>query len=170
LQVWLRGQNNPAVEELWNHDGAGNQRRNFRPKDEEYISDYVARWLDRELGRQGLIVNREVQPIRARRTDILVQTNLPAGQMPREVEEVSLSVTVEVKGCWNSSIPTAMETQLVNEYLRPFGRTHGIYLVAWFVCPRWEGAVNSLGVATSKRRVNGSTNFAALMMGRRICR
>lgn len=148
LQSWLRGRNNPAVEELWNHDGAGNRRRSFRPKDEEFISDYVARWLDRELGRQGLIVNREVQPIRARRTDILVQTNLPSGQVPHQSEEASLNVTVEVKGCWNPSIPTAVESQLVSEYLRPFGRTHGIYLIAWFVCPRWEGATNSLGAVT----------------------
>jgi len=153
LQASLRSQNNPAVEDLWNHDGAGNQRRNFRPKDEEYISDYVARWMDRELGRHGLIVNREVQPIRARRTDILVQTNLPSGRIPRLTEEVSLSVTIEIKGCWNPSIPSAVETQLVNEYLRPFGRTHGVFLVAWFACPRWKLAKNSLRAATLEEAV-----------------
>jgi len=152
LQASLRGCNNPAVEELWNHDGAGNQRTNFRPKDEEFISDYVARWLEREIGRSGAIVNREVQPIRHRKTDILVQANLPPNSLPRGAEESSMSVTIEVKGCWNPSVPTAVEEQLVGEYLRHFGRTHGLYLVAWFVCPDWQGKSpkcgNSLGAQT----------------------
>lgn len=68
--------------------------------------------------------------------------------MPHKSEEASLSVTIEVKGCWNPSIPTAVESQLVSGYLRPFGRTHGIYLIAWFVCPKWKKAKNSLGVVT----------------------
>jgi len=150
LQTYLRRQNNPAVEDLWNCDGGGNQRTNFRPKDEEFISDYAARWLERDIARSGIVVNREVQPIRGRRTDILVQAVLPLNMPSRQGEESSINVTIEVKGCWNSSVPTAVETQLVGEYLRPFGRTRGLYLVAWFVCPQWQGypprCGSSLGV------------------------
>lgn len=181
LQYSLRGRNNPAVEDLWNHDNAGNKRRNFRPKDEEFISDYVARWLDHELARQGLIVNREVQPIRARRTDILVQTNLPSRQIQHKSEEASLSVTIEVKGCWNSSISTAVESQLVSKYLKPFGQTHGIFLIGWFICPRWEESKNSMGVKTYEEAIqrveqlcssydgrNGSSVIAGVVLDARL--
>lgn len=37
-----------------------------------------------------------------------------------------------------------MDAQLVGDYLRPNGLTHGIYLVGWFVCAAWNKPENKL--------------------------
>lgn len=125
----------PAVEDLWQWEGAGLKRKDFRPKDEEAVSDYIARWLRDRIGPESkVVVGREVQPSRGKRTDILVEgwSRTPAG-MNRQ--ETPLSLTIEVKGCWNGEVRTGAKTQLLEGYLRPFGRTHGIFLVAWFYSP-----------------------------------
>ena len=41
LQVRLTKQSLPAAEDLWRWEGGGLNRKNFRPKDEEALSDYV---------------------------------------------------------------------------------------------------------------------------------
>src|SRR5439155_9862472 len=52
----------PASSDLWNYDGSGNQRQRFRPKDEEDLSDYIARWFTDDLGpARGIVANREEQ-------------------------------------------------------------------------------------------------------------
>ena len=81
-----------------------------------------------------MVVNREVQPRRGQRTDILVEawSHSPNG---RNRQEAPLSVTIEVKGCWNDEIKTGAKNQLLEKYLQPFGQTHGIFLVAWFHSP-----------------------------------
>lgn len=135
LQRHLKDTTLPAVEDLWHWDDAGLRRKNFRHKVEEAVSDYIARWLRDRIGPQsGVVVNREVQPVRGKRTDVLVEawSGSPVG---RNRQEVPLSVTIEVKGCWNSEIKTGAENQLRDGYLRPFRRTHGIFLVAWFYSP-----------------------------------
>lgn len=135
LQRHLRETNLPAVEDLWQWEGAGLKRKNFRHKDEEAVSDYVARWLRDRIGPSSkVVVNREVQPRRGQRTDILVEawSHSPIG---RNCQEAPLSVTIEVKGCWNDEIKTGAKNQLLDGYLRPFARTHGIFLVAWFHSP-----------------------------------
>ena len=101
----------------------------------EAVSDYVARCLRDRIGPSSkVVVNREVQPRRGQRTDILVEawSHSPNG---RNRQEAPLSVTIEVKGCWNDEIKTGAKNQLLDGYLRPFGRTHGIFLVAWFHSP-----------------------------------
>lgn len=50
----------------------------------------------------------------------------------RNRHETPLSVMIEVEGCWNSEIKTGAKNQLLDDYLRPFHCTHGIFLVAWF--------------------------------------
>jgi hypothetical protein len=135
LQKQLKETTLPAVEDLWQWEGAGLQRTNFRHKDEEAISDYVARWLRDRIGSQsGVVVNREVQPVRGKRTDVLVEAWSHSLE-GRNRREIPLSVTIEVKGCWNREIKTGAEKQLLDDYLRPFRRTHGIFLVAWFYSP-----------------------------------
>jgi hypothetical protein len=135
LQQHLKESMLPAVEDLWQWEGAGLKRNNFRHKDEEAVSDYIARWLRDRIGPQsGVVVNREVQPRRGKRTDVLVEA-WSHSLDGRNRQEVPLSVTIEVKGCWNSEIKTGAKDQLVNDYLRPFRRTHGIFLVAWFHSP-----------------------------------
>jgi hypothetical protein len=121
----------PAVPDLWDrqHDAQA-----WRPKDEAAFSNWVARALRRDL--PGAVVNREVE-IRdgmsmggraGQRTDILVEL----GGAPR------LSVVIEVKGSWHREIAEAMESQLVDRYLRDNQSRHGVYLVGWFHCEAWK--------------------------------
>jgi hypothetical protein len=59
-----------------------------------------------------------------------------------------VTVVIEVKGCWNASIRTGLSEQLVGDYLRLNGQTHGIYLVGWFVCEQWDNSQNKLASKT----------------------
>jgi len=49
-----------------------------------------------------------------------------------------LTVIIEVKGCWHREVTTAMQTQLVERYLRDNPGRQGFYLVGWFNCPQWN--------------------------------
>ena len=141
LQVKLTGQVLPAADELWRWDGSGNTRKNFKHKDEEAISDYIARWLKEDIDPvAGGVVGREVQPRRGLWTDIIVDASSPTASGEFE----KFTVVIEVKGCWNTEVRTALKTQLAGDYLRPHGLRCGIYLVGWFVCKRWAGAKNHL--------------------------
>jgi hypothetical protein len=46
---------------------------------------------------------------------------------------------IETKGCWNRDLRTAMGEQLVGRYLKDNECQHGLYLVGWFLCDRWDG-------------------------------
>jgi hypothetical protein len=134
LQRSLVNVPNPEVGDLWNYEGSGNRRHNFAPKDEEDVSGKIAAWLQRDLGpASGVVLNREVQPRRGQKTDVLVDAVAEADH-----ENHRITIVIEVKGCWHSDVRTALETQLVETYLRPNGWSHGIYAVAWFLCPRWD--------------------------------
>lgn len=134
LQVRLTKSSLPGSEDLWNWEGADTKRRNFKHKDEAYLSDYVARWLTDDLEKRGVVAGREIQPRRGKRMDIHV-TATPSAGVASSAKPVC--VVIEVKGCWNKEVPTAVEKQLVGDYLRPNGLLHGIYLVGWFLCPQW---------------------------------
>lgn len=140
----------PEAAVLWNYDGSGNQRRNFRPKDEEDLSDRVAVWIDSDIGtKTGVVIGREVQPRRGQKTDIMV-TALVKGANAQTLTPVT--IIIEVKGCWHKEVRTAIETQLVAGYLVQNGWTHGIYLVGWFDCDRWDAPTN-----TPKSSLNAAT-------------
>lgn len=133
LQKELQGES-PSAPELWNYEGSGNQRSNFRPKDEEDLSEKVARWLRADIGpTSGLIVNREVQPRRGQRTDIYISA------LPKNAQgvHVPLTVVIEVKGCWNQELLSALQIQLIEKYLLPNGHRCGIYLIGSFNCDKW---------------------------------
>ena len=116
----------PAAPFLWNKD---------RPKDEEEFSNWVKIELQDLLATRGIILNREVQIHIKERTDIHVDA---VARDPRSKELDQLKVIIEVKGCWHREIKTAMETQLVNRYLKDNDCRHGIYLVGWFLCDAWS--------------------------------
>jgi hypothetical protein len=132
LQEVLQGRN-PAVVELW--DNRGNMRKKvWCPVDEPRMSDWIARHLHERLSARGIVVNREVQIRRGELTDIHIDAVVPAtdGQTAR-----TISAIIEAKGCWHHELNTAMESQLVDRYLKENQCPHGLYLIGWFNCDRW---------------------------------
>ena len=61
----------------------------------------------------GVVANREVQPRRGKRTDVVIEAALPNSREGFD----KLAVVIEVKGCWHSEVRTALKTQLVDDYL-----------------------------------------------------
>jgi len=141
LQESLHGET-PARIFLWDVLPAGAKRaKRYRPKDENSLSDYVKLHLERDLKQQGIIVLREVEIRRAaggdpgERTDLYVDAYVLGSDHTRSD---ILTVIIEVKGCWHREVDTAMQTQLVERYLRDNPCRHGLYLVGWFNCPQWD--------------------------------
>jgi len=116
----------PAAQFLWD-------RR--RPKDENAFSDFVAMHLRDDLKQRGIISNREVQIHQIERTDIHIDA---VSEDPNEQGYQHVGVIVESKGCWNRELNKAMKTQLVERYMKDNECQHGIYLVGWFNCDRWD--------------------------------
>lgn len=136
LQAELHGELG-SVGDLWNGDGT-----EWWPKQEEDVSDYVARFLKRDLVDRGIIVNREVQVRRGRR-----------GEMPGQSTDIHVDVTsepskplrygpitlvIEVKGSWNHGLMTDMQVQLRDRYMKNSGCRVGLYLVAHFSANSWR--------------------------------
>jgi len=121
----------PAVQFLWIPVG----EKTFKPRDEDSLSDYIKIHLDDDLKKRGIVVNREVQIHRKQRTDIHVDAAIK-----RSEEDVSdtITVVVEVKGSWNVELNHAMQTQLVDKYLRDNHSHHGLYVVGWFASQLWD--------------------------------
>lgn len=136
LQMRLRGETRQLFL-LWDDDLDNGK---CKPKKENRISDYVTDHLRNDLTKSGIILSREVE-IRARcgsldgeETDILVKTTARDGPTDRKV----VSVVIEVKGNWHKELYTAMESQLVNRYLKENQCQCGLYLVGWFDSPSWD--------------------------------
>jgi hypothetical protein len=136
----------PAAPSLWDKD---------RPKDEGALSNWVKIELQAALIGRGIILNREVQIHIAERTDIHVDA-VARGARGKELDH--LKVIIEAKGCWNREIRTAMETQLVNRYLRDNDCKHGIYLVGWFLCDAWSKR-DPRRISLKLKTLKGLTNY-----------
>lgn len=136
LEVKLQGET-PAAIFLWDEI----DRKVYRPKDENTFSDFVKLHLDEDLKQRGIIINREVELRCSRgsapgeRTDIHVDA-VTRGQDGQVYD--SVTVIIEVKGCWNPELKDAMKTQLVDRYLNDNSCQYGLYLVGWFNCPQWD--------------------------------
>lgn len=138
LQAELHGET-PPLQFLWNEWKEGEELR-LRPKQENDLSDWIKRHLTQDLSGRRIVVNREVEirPTESlrpgQRTDLLVQATAsgPTGQ------GAPVSVIIEVKGCWNGELWTAMREQLVERYLQENACRHGIYLVGWYDCAYWR--------------------------------
>jgi predicted NACHT family NTPase len=130
LEEKLQGET-PAAQFLW--DRINNNL--YKPKDENSFSDYVKIHLDEDLRKRGIIVNREVQIHRGQRTDIHVDAVIRDSN--NDVYD-SVTVIIEVKGCWNTELNSAMKTQLVDRYLENNRCRYGLYLVGWFNCDQWD--------------------------------
>jgi len=130
LEEKLQGET-PAAEFLWDRTN----KNVYKPKDENSFSDYVKIHLDEDLRERGVIVNREVQIHRGERTDIHVDAVI---QDPHKDVYDSVTAIIEVKGCWNQELESAMETQLMDRYLKDNRCQHGLYVVGWFNCDQWD--------------------------------
>jgi hypothetical protein len=81
-------------------------------------------------------------------------------------QEISdLTVIIEVKGCWNIGVRTALKSQLVEDYLQKNGWTHGIYVVGWFVCDRWKQQESNLNSARFEDTAKEMDDLATLYDG-----
>ncbi|GAI34595.1 unnamed protein product, partial [marine sediment metagenome] len=138
LKAKLQGET-PAAIDLWNQIGSDE----YQPKDEPNLSNYVKRHLDDDLRQRGIVVNREVEIRRGEgsaqgeQTDIHVDA-ISRGTDGKEYDRVT--VIIETKGCWNQELDNAMETQLLNRYLKDNHCQYGLYLVGWFNCDQWSNA------------------------------
>lgn len=106
------------------------------PKDEDTISRVIADHLESDIGKSGIVINREVETRKGAYTDIHVTAN-PKGTAGA-AGDGPIRVIIEVKGCWHGKLKTAMKEQLVGKYLKESTCRHGLYLVAWFSCPLWS--------------------------------
>lgn len=136
LEQELQGEN-PAAPDLWNKLGEGA----YRPKDENDLSNYIARHLRRDIQKRGIVANREVEIRRGEgdahgeRTDIKIDAVAPGGHLN---EYGRVTVIIEVKGCWNGGLKRDMKGQLSDRYLAENQCRHGLYLVGWFLCAQWD--------------------------------
>jgi hypothetical protein len=129
LEGKLQGEN--ATRDLWDQS----DRANFRPIDENDFSNWIKRNIEPELQERGIVVAREVEIRRGEKTDIHVTAIVP-GLAVETYDQVR--VIIEVKGCWHRELKEAMKTQLVDRYLKDNNCNHGIYLVGWYVCDKWD--------------------------------
>jgi hypothetical protein len=113
----------------------GRREFTYRPIEENEFSDYVKRHLQADLGSRGIIANREVVIRSDERIDIRIDAVV---RNTREEIDERLSLIIEVKGNWNPELMTAMQTQLVDRYLRDNHCQHGLYLIGWFNCDAWD--------------------------------
>ncbi len=133
LQQNLRGET-PLAPFLWDEDS-------LKPKSEGRLSDFVKHHLSNDLNRRGVLINREVEiknwpgKGRGESLDLLIQAVTPKNGPVA-------TVVVEVKGCWNTGLDTAMETQLRDQYLTDTRYRHGIYLVGWYGLPEKRKSCN----------------------------
>lgn len=123
-----------AAADLWSEWVLGRKIR-LRPKREESISDYLKRFLDRDLAQFAIATNREVENMPGSKTDLLVQYSRSSGATAGSSR---LSVVTEVKAAWHDDVRTAIDKQLANRYLKDTEVTHGLYLVLWFNGDRWD--------------------------------
>jgi hypothetical protein len=143
IQLRLHGET-PAIRDLWDYNRTNGS---WQPVDENALSDYVARHLRNDLDRSGIVALREVEIRRGNgrageRTDIYVAVAIN-GPLPDAFNR--MRVIVEVKGCWNPDLKTAMEAQLKERYLKANDCNHGVYVVGWFKCDSWDASDSRIG-------------------------
>lgn len=120
--------------ELWN-EKAGPVKY-WTPKDEENLSDCLARHLERDLKAYSVRAARESELRQRMGSAPGDEPDLHVTAPGASDNAKSLTVVVEVKCTWNQEAITGMEQQLLNRYLR--GLHCGIYVVAHFKCDSWS--------------------------------
>jgi|GEM_PF-1821356 len=137
FQKNLKGEQHSWIPELWNPE---KEKKHWKPMPETHISRIIGNWLDVDLvQKKGIFVHREVQVQYNKRTDLEVS----AVTFDKQTNLRPIQIVIEVKGCWHSKVKTAWRDQLQKDYLIKCGRTHGIYLVLWTVCSKWNDPEDS---------------------------
>ena len=135
LEQEMQGET-PAGFFLWDEQG----KDGFHPKNELRISDCLKLHFARDIVARGIVVNREVEIRKGtggapgEETDIHVDAVIK-GSLDTYGR---VSVVVEVKGCWNRELLSAMKTQLADRYLKDNASPYGLYVVGWFMCDQWK--------------------------------
>lgn len=103
------------------------------------ISDHIRASLKSKLVDSGIVINREVEishvpgaPV-GDRTDMKIDAIRVVGAK-RDI----LTAIFEVKGCWNRERDTAMQEQLIDDYMVRTGARVGFLLVGWFEKDGWD--------------------------------
>ncbi|POR28626.1 hypothetical protein [Paenibacillus polymyxa] len=136
FELEWNGDENPLVALLWNQN-KGSFKHQYWPKDENLLSDTLKYFISKDLLRRGLIANREVQVLRKQGGEdgalLDIKVEVPGTNSTR-----TLRVYIEVKGCWNEDLETAMLDQLTNKYMVQHHCDFGMYVVGWYQCSQWK--------------------------------
>jgi hypothetical protein len=114
------------------------------------------------IASSAVVVNREVlvrqtSPSGAgNRVDLLVETTALPGVPSAAMAAAgpgfhAVRVVIEVKGCWNDQLSTAMSDQLANDYLPEASARHGVYVVGWYPIEQWNDPDDQRQTATARR-------------------
>jgi hypothetical protein len=146
----------PRARELWN-------QKPLTPKDEGALSDWLQAWFNQDLLVGGRFVGRELQVRpsasgRGRGEDVDLVITATVGEHVQDAETVA--VRIEVKGCWNRDLDTAMDDQLAARYLHPGSQRHGIYVVGAYDAPAWAAADRRRGACRRRRVLEDRDRFA----------
>lgn len=108
-----------AFREIW--DGK-------TPQSEDSITDWVQRRLEERVS-QGIVVDREIQVKREKPKGVGTRIDCVATTVTET--RSTARVLFEAKLANNSEVLTAMREQLIERYLIPQGRRHGVLLIYW---------------------------------------
>jgi hypothetical protein len=140
LQEELLGETS-TVFFLWNECKKGD-KKTYRPKAEVEFSDWIKLHLTRDLEHRGIISQREVKirrcvgpENRGQITDIYVNA---VRKRHRDDSYDSIPAIIEVKGSFNKRVKKDMKEQLVDRYLNNNNCLHGLYVIYWPYCQRWD--------------------------------
>jgi hypothetical protein len=97
-----------------------------KPKGEDTISDWLAEQLRLRL-RPHVVIDREIQVTRHKPVGVGTRIDITATSGGVDLGRV----VFEAKLVNNSGLLTAIDDQLVGQYMEPAALTHGIYIVYW---------------------------------------
>lgn len=142
IQTRLTGAT-PESHLLWNTDS-------MTPKGEDEMSDYLANKLKDQLEGRRVVVNREVQVRRAKRTGRPRQADI---QVDAIIDDDVVTLPIEVKGSWHDEVDTALKAQLADQYMADLG-TYGVYVVMFPDMESWGGTGSRRARAARRDRTN----------------
>src|SRR5205823_6546058 len=99
----------PAIRDLWDRTAEGK----WRPVAENPVSDYIKRFLERDLRPRAILAGREIEirnlpgSVGGEETDILVRAVIAGA---REGTYDAATAIIEVKGCWHPEVRRAMKS------------------------------------------------------------